>query len=273
MESILELMTDESLVQHISGSFHQKIGFPDECPIICFSEELTIVPTNYIYEKRNDYILKVEDEVCQLLSDINNRTKRSLEKAERAMEIIRANKLTGFYLIRRGLVHFPHLLRDFLQIHQEKNVSISEDDMASMFARCIELHIEESLDILLNYHGNKELEIKLLPGKYMISDKLYDKAKNHGIKDKYYDAAIEGENIPYTHLDVVAKERSHLYTGFRDAYHILLYGEQQHLQSLIVRWDLWGDDCTADAAREFFKLDPGCIIESVKYHVNKKCQC
>lgn len=69
-------------------------------------------------------------------------------------------------------------------------------------------------------------------------------------------------------MDVVAKERNNKYTGFRDAYHCLLYGDAGKLQALIVRWDLWGDDCTTDATRQFFNLDNDCPLSVVKDCVN-----
>ena len=232
--NILDLMSDDSLVQNVPGPFKKKD------------------PSN---------------KVNKLLSQCLHRDKRTSVKAERAMEIIRKNNLVGFDFYRRGLVYFPHLLNEFLKIHRARGVIISDDDMASMFSRCIESRIDESMDILLEHHGNRDLEIKLLPGKYPIDEVLYQKAKTHNIIDKYYDAALEGMSIPYAHPDIIIKTN----TDFRDAYHILLYGDNKHLQSLIVRWDLWGDDSTTEAAREFFGLPFGASIESAKHCVNKRC--
>lgn len=220
------------------------------------------------------------DDAHKLLLDCLHREKRSneqhYEKAERAMKFISKYSLTDFGNYCRGLVYFPKLLQKFLQIHREKGALIADDDLGSMFCRCIEhqpedTFMKESLEHLIEFKGDRKLEIKLLPGKYSIDQELYDFVKNHDVQDRYYDAAMNAESIKYEHIDVVAKEIAKSYTGFRDAYHALLYGGKEHLQSLIVRWDLWGDDRTADAAREFFNLDIGCQIEPVKARINTKC--
>ncbi|CAH6420694.1 Hypothetical protein HVR_LOCUS1257 [uncultured virus] len=332
MESILELMGDDSLTENLpssaqarscpgetipllsdewkldwkdwrghndnfnhmftSGTEHTSLNPSHEIKIHNRIFNPNIISTSNRFSRLDNFNNAIDplemahDEACQLLSDCLHSDKRSFEKAELAVGIIRKFKLTGFDLYQRGLVHYPNLLRDFLQIQRKKGSIISDNDLASMFARCIEAENscskqsttcsnqwnEQSMDIILEYHGTRDLEIKLLPRKYIINYDLYEKAKSHGVVDKYYDAVMNGETIPYTHLDIVAKENTKVYTGFRDAYHILLYGGNAHLQSLIVRWDLWGDDCTTDAARDFFGLDSSTVIEFVKERVNQKCR-
>lgn len=210
------------------------------------------------------------DEAYTLLSQCLHRSKRTYEKAERAVHIILLHKLTDINLYCRGLVHFPDLLKKYL----EAGALISTNDLVSMFCRCIEhdnlgTWAYESIHQLIEYKGDSEIEIKLLPGKYTIDTQLYSIARSHGVHDTHYDNSLSSE---YLHQDVVAKELTGLYTGFREAYHILLYAGVNHLQSLIVRWDLWGDDCTADAARQFFNLSENCPIDVVKSHVNRKCK-
>ena len=63
-------------------------------------------------------------------------------------------------------------------------------------------------------------------------------------------------------------EKSYKYITYRDIHHCLLYGGANHLQALIVRWDISGDDYTTDVAREFFQLDPTTPLQIVKLTVN-----
>ena len=208
------------------------------------------------------------DKACSLINGRNT----TYQEAREAVTIIQKYRLTEFYLSCRVFVYFPDLLKEFLDVQKKEGGLIAYDDLGAMFCRCIEQQMPESMRYLNDYKGDLELEIKLLPGKYTIDDALYQTAKEHLVRDTYYDNTLNNTPYTYSHLDLVAKERSGSYVGFRDAYHILLYGGLNHLQSLIVRWDLWGDDCTGDAAREFFKLSNDCPISAVKSHVNRKCQ-
>lgn len=215
------------------------------------------------------------DEACQALGQCRHRKNRTRELAEKAVKLIEEYKLTKIGIFCRGLVHFPDLLERFLRVQKEKDAQVDEDDLACMFARCIEHRADdtfaaESVKHLLAFKGDQTLELKLLPKKYSIDTALYEFVRQANVRDSYYDATQLCEHFFYAHPDVVAKERSGRYTGFRDAYHCLLYGDVGHLQALIVSWDLWGDNCTADAAREFFGLSEGCPIEAVKAHINKK---
>jgi hypothetical protein len=239
---------------------------------------------------------------------LQNRTK---DKITEAIEIIHENGLTGFGHLGRCFVYYSYSLYLYLQVHQNQQVPIDDEDLGSMIARCIEyspgkwldqnsegLFAQESLQHLLDYKGDRELEIKLLPKRdsvssvedapnllpkssqrtdefsslsrsYSINPFLYDFAKRHGVRDRYYDAFLNQSKLEYEYPDIVTKERTSQYTGYRDAYHLLLYGSANHLQSLIVRWDLWGDDCTTDAARDFFELPKECSIDVVKCRVNQ----
>lgn len=217
----------------------------------------------------------MHEKVCELLANCIYRNKRTRLQLEQAVELIEDYKLTGFVHFIHGLVHFPDLLERFLNVQKNIGTIIQDHDLACMFARCIEHRPEDtfandSIKHLLNFKGDKSIEMKLLPGKYHIDTELYDIISKENVHDSYYDATQSYQYFVYTHKDIVAQEKDR-YTGFRDAYHCLLYGEIEHLQALIVRWDLWGDDCTADAAREFFNLSSDCPIEAVKSHVHKKC--
>lgn len=217
---------------------------------------------------------KAHDEASQLLSKCLFRKNMTREDAEHAIKLVEEHSLGDFGHLIHGLVCFPDILDRFLQVQRKTGSLISEDDLASMIARCIEhspseTYGLESLKYLLTFKGDLTVEIKLLPGKYNIDDELYELAKSHNVHDSYYDAVMNCESLVYVHADVVAKEKSGKYTGFRDAYHSLLYGGPEHLQALIVRWDLWGDDCTADAAREFFKLNDECPLQPLMARVNE----
>lgn len=230
---------------------------------------------------------KAMNEACILLDQCRFHKTADREKLEKAVNLIEEYQLTNMYILPRSLVYFPDLLERFLKV--QKNHKIADDDLASMLARCVEHREEdafqyESIKHLVNYvkgqelkgQGLKEqrlksqgLEIKLLPNNYPIDTELYEYLCQHNIRDSYYDASWIGEKFPYNYPDIVEQENSGKYVGYRDAYHCLLYGESKHLQSLIVRWDLFGEDCTTDAARDFFSLPKECPIEVVKEHINR----
>lgn len=228
---------------------------------------------------------KAHNEASQLLSKCLFRKNMTREDAEHVIKLVEEHSLGNFDNLIHGFVCFPDILDRFLQVQRKTGSLISEDDLASMIARCIEhspseTYGLESLKYLLTFKGDLTVEIKLLPGKYNIDNELYELAKSHNVHDSYYDAytshgdvrlqtVINCESLVYVHSDVVTKEKSGKYTGFRDAYHALLYGDNEHLQALILRWDLWGDDCTADAAREFFKLNEECPLQPLMTRVNE----
>lgn len=290
MDSILTYMKDESLIESVPSPASECHTSFDYLPVLrmdiashqcCIRDDVDemVIGLNSIQLEKD------RDEAYTLLSECLHRDKRTYNKAERALGLIRQHKMTGFDFYCRGLVHFPPLLKEFLEIQREAGGLISSDDLGSMFCRCIEHQPEdsfgqESIQHLIEFKGDLKLEIKLLPGKYSIDNVLYGVAEAHDVHDTYYKrCGMNGINpisslapFTYVHPDVVSKGRTNVYTGFRDAYHILLYGGVEHLQSLIVRWDLWGDDCTADAAREFFNLSNDCPITAVQANVNRKCQ-
>lgn len=226
--------------------------------------------------------------VTILLQECLRRQNRTKDKIMEAIEIIHENGLTGFGHLCRSFVYYPYALYLYLQVHQTQQILIDEEDLGAMIARCIEYSpsketsdkvtsgernfvsfAQESLQHLFDYKSDREMEIKLLPKRYTINQVLYNFAKENKVKDRYYDASLNQSSLKYEYPDIVAKERSTQYTGYRDAYHLLLYGTSSHLQSLIVRWDLWGDDCTADAARDFFELPEENSIDIIKYRINE----
>lgn len=218
---------------------------------------------------------KAYDKVYTLLADCLHRKDRSFEKAEQAVQLIEQHSLSKFNLhLVRGLVHFPDLLKRFLAVLTKEGANLDDDDLGIMICRCIEHRPDDrfalsSLKQLLKFKGHRSLEIKLLPKKYNIDSELYEMAQWEDVHDSYFDATHECKPFVYSHMDVVKKEAVK-YTGFRDAYHCLLYGGLEHLQALIVRWDLWGDDCTADAAREFFGFPPETPLVAVRAQTDRR---
>lgn len=192
--------------------------------------------------------------------------------AEKAVDLIEQYALTGFHHLCRDLVYFPDLLERFLQVQRNNGAIISEDDIGCMIARCIEggnyRYSKESMAHLLIFKGEIPIEIKLLP--HLVNADLYAIAKTKQVQDMYYDATMTSESYQYKHLDVVAKAKTGHFTGFRDAYHALIYGAKTHMQALIVHWDLWDEDETADAARKYFGLEPKCPIEMVIDKINTR---
>lgn len=281
MESILQLMTDDTFNGSLDNAT-QSIAYFDCLPVSTryqYREDYPVIsPSRYRYveDYPNDPEEEAHDHICILLSECLHRQSRTREKAERAIELIEQYNLTNLNHYIICIVHFPDLLERLLAVYIKMGVDIHNDILARMFARCIEHRPEEDLSSsmahLLSFSDGRHIEIKLLPGKYTIDKELYEVAKKCNVGDSYYDATEDNEPFVYTHLDIVAKEKSGHYTGFRDAYHCLLYGDCDKLQALIVRWDIWGEDCTTDAAREFFSLDADCpidiVIECVNAHSN-----
>ena len=292
MESIIQSMRDESLIQDLPSAILGCTGLSDNLPvmvhqpninlesdinIISLSQNLSTMHLSTMHLETSAFDKereKVFDDANVLLHECLCRKTRTREKAEKAVSIIKQYIITEYYEPHcRGIVYFPDLLHELLMFYREHGILISEDDLGSMFARCVEQRTDEtfateSIKHLLEFKGNKIVEIKLLPGKYIIDSELYEHVKIHGVRDSYYDA---GEPIKYQHHNILIRGRSNRYTGYRDAYHILLYGEKEHLQSLIVSWDVWGEDCTIDAACDFFKLGPRCPIEIIQARINDKC--
>jgi hypothetical protein len=316
MESILESMLDHTLTEEIHEGIkttslydlspvfeprHDVISLDISKNINQFSLSSELYSS--VFKETND-IDHVYDQVCDILNKYSYRDtfdSNTRERLEIALKLIEKYSLTGFIHYSRGLVYFPDLLERFFDVHRIKGITISEDNLGAMICRCIERkssakesYSQNSLNSLITFKGDISLEIKLLPGKYIIDDDLYELAKRHNIRDSYYDNIMkidfitnENEDLytnirkryynaiadmkKYSHMDVVMKENKGLYTGFRDAYHCLLYGGNDHLQALIVKWDLWGDDCTADAAREYFHVDEeASSLCSLKREVNNE---
>ena len=166
----------------------------------------------------------------------------------------------------RFYVRFPEILSEFLGIdgcscnQKILNFTLSVEDLSAMIARTIEHGWISSLNMLLKYikthhvYEYTQIELKLLPGKYKIDQNAYELAKANGICDIYYDQC-ENKRAIYHHTNTYDKEKSGVYSGYRDAYHSLLYGNIEHLRGLLRRWNEWSKDCTFDAANDYFGLN------------------
>jgi len=261
MDSVLQYMNDDIHVEQILSALHISI-LHDCLPI-------PILSSHECFDIQNDPY----DEACALLIECvaNNHTNKS--KAERAIEIIEKHSLTKFKHIICCLVYFPDLLFRFLCIQKRINCIVDSNTLSSMFAMCIQHPLDHtvtanlSVSHLLLFRDSGPLEIKLLPIKYPIDEELYQLVRLEHIYDRYYD----GLTTDYYHSDLVVKSKSGSYISFHDAYHCLLYGTKQHLQALIVYWDIYGEDITTSAAREFFKLPVHSNISDLQDEVNNMC--
>ena len=220
----------------------------------------------------------LHDKACELLSEQLFKKTRNREKAEKAIKLIEEHNLTDFCHYSRGLVCFPDLLKIFLDVHSKNDCSIDDENIACMIARCIESDDEsfslnerkESMKHIFVYKDTKIISLKLLRDKYVFNDELYKYAFDNYVWDLHYENYLQGGVIPYFYNTTVEKETEGKYSGYRDSYHCLLYGESKHLHALIWRWKEWGDDCTADAARDFFGLAKECPLEIVMGRVELK---
>lgn len=238
------------------------------------------------------------DYAYDILSECLDYNKRSFELAQKALNIIKQFHLSNFNYVCCIFVFYPELLNEFLEVTKLLEMIISENDLNTMFCICLECEpknknskidlpfinepcridrvsayksIEYLIEYIVKYKEGIKIEIKLLPVKYNIDSELYNILKLNGISDSYYDATINLQYYKYNYPDIVSQKKKDSYTGFRDSYHILIYGNEIHLQSLIVYWDIWGDDDTADAVRDYFNLDSDSPIELLVNYINKKC--
>lgn len=214
-------------------------------------------------------------EICALLSKQSYKKSRNRLEAEKAIQLIEKYSLVGFSHYFRGIVHFPDLLKIFLKIHTEAGYQIEDENLSCMISRCIESSDEnfslndrkDSMKYIFVYTDMRKIGLKLLCGKYVLNEELCKYAKDNNIYDEY----LENNTLPYSYETTFEKEISGKYSGYRDSYHSLLYGNQRHLHGLIKRWKEWTDDCTADAARDFFDVVE-CPLEIVIGKVQLKLE-
>ena len=260
MESILIYMQDPSLWENITTPF-----------VECHVNNTTFIECN------NSIILT---EINSLLNHQNyNNAKQALLLVNSIFSINKINNQQILSMISESclnFVYFPPLLEEYINILNKFDESIDIHNLSNMFCICIESHDSFSLDstkILINYKGEKSLEIKLLPGLKNINHYLYDYVKKYKIRDTHYDNA--SINNLYIHGDIISQKRSHFNINYRDVYHLLIYGTINDLQSLIVYWDILGftncNDVTTKAACDFFNLPYNSPIITIKEMINQKC--
>ena len=192
------------------------------------------------------------DDVCRLLHECRFSPRRSRDKAEKAIKLIESTgelQKRCFYLHQRGLVVFPDLLERYLRFFPKFKL----DDYEAMVARCIEYKQDDSddwhrqsLEILLQY-PHEGAVLRLLQGKYRIDRDLYEKAAAAGVRDPCY----EGSTEPYTLKSPEQMEEEGMYGGYRQAYHLILYGGPRRSE-LVDDWKRYGPDCTYEAACDYF---------------------
>ena len=196
------------------------------------------------------------DEIFELLSECRFSINRTREKAEKAIELLEKYYKNGdnigpYHTFPRGLIYYPDLLQRYINI-----VNIDDEDLKSMFSRCIETmeDYNESVDILLNYmvkQNIKQLDILLLPGKYPINVVTYNKCKHNNVRDIYYEWSLDKSNImpEYNHN---LNSNIDYYFGYRNVYHALIYAGNK-CGHFINQWDMW-PDCNTEAAFDFFQI-------------------
>ncbi len=243
------------------------------------------------------------NQVISLLIDCRFAEKRTRDKAEKAISLLEKHQFGSIYLAPRGLVCYPDLLSRYLNhlrssstpqtnntlyrrqrvtsLHSTKDEVFSRklylQDLTAMISRCIENSPEEewcssSLKILLAYHsevlGQKPLKLYLLAKKYHLDLDLYQQSHQQGIQDKYLDARLSGEMIPYLepkpqYLGRLVKQSKSfgrskwadsptIEYGYRQAYHRLLYSKD--LDCLVEYWKNRSFDCTFEAACDYFSI-------------------
>lgn len=265
---------------------------------------------------------KAFNRVVTLLIDCRFAERRTRDKAEEAITLWEKYHFGSIYLAPRGLVCYPDLLSRYLDhltsssksdvsdrklYHHDvtarstnsKNSLCYYQDLTAMICRCIENSPEEewcslSLDVLLVYHrklmNQTPLQLYLLPKKYNLDLDLYGKCLQQNIRDKYLDAHLSGEMIPYLELKPQDLDKSSdpkrksqwtdsptIEYGYRQAYHRLLYSND--LDCLIEYWlhpssgrlglkglrpssgkrtesdePIHRFDCTSDAACDYFSI-------------------
>jgi hypothetical protein len=215
------------------------------------------------------------DKIVSLLSETRFNSKKDYNKTLTAIEILEKNPIDGIDVFMRGLVYHSDLLKRYFNIVK----FINDDDFSCMLSRCIERNLSDSLDILLlnkekiKYHDeniNNEKYItnpKLLIGKYdELNMELYNKAKNVGFPDIYYENSI---NNNYDIILMGPYDYEHIgkYGGYRYTYYSLLYKKNitniiKYLEAYSFEKNKVSADCVIEACYDF--------LYNHKYIKNKK---
>lgn len=255
MTSIIDCMHNDNFNQHLHvGKLSDNIA--DDIPL--FDE------SDYVNENNNtiDNIMNNMpiNKVKILLDKCLEINGKNRPKAKEAVQLIKEHLIFQIDQYLPPLVKYPDVLIDVLDFYKTQNYYVSNLD--TFFEFCVEFDnincIEESIAYLLDYKGDKEIPIRIIDD---INLEIYRYLKQYGIYDKYYD----DQQLSYHYPNAVHRD-----TTYRAAYHMLMYGGTLHYQSLIVHWDLYGDDDTTDAARDFFKLAKDTPIQTLKQLIDKK---
>jgi len=177
---------------------------------------------------------------------------------EEAVELLEKYSIDNIQYNIRVLVKYPDLLKRFLHI---KDVALDKSDISPMLSRCVEQSLMESCVILIKFIKEKypeySFDLKLTPGPYKLNEQVYEYCKANGYNDPYYD----GKMKEYTCQDMIDKGQTK-YTGYRDAYHLLLYGgkRKQEIIEWIDRFCYFCKkkpkvDCVVEAACDYYGID------------------
>jgi hypothetical protein len=220
-----------------------------------------------------------DDELPRLLTECLYRETRTYDKASSVINFLSIHHINIIDKSCHGLVYYPELLNRFLSFHRDHNIILSPEHITNMFQRCLEhtdddVDIIQSVNLLLGYIGTNGhlIKLRLLTNTYDIDDYIYEEITKYGIRDVYYEYVRDNDlsNLskdlsndlskdlsdlpPYTFDDVIKKKQNNETVSFRDINHTLSFGKKEHIQAIIIMWDIWGYDHTVNYASSFFGL-------------------
>lgn len=164
------------------------------------------------------------------------------------------------------LVKYPICLDKYLHIS-----CISLEDVAEMICQCIENDeswAEDSFKILISELENFDLstayELRLLCVK---NPKLYEHAKQLQFIDPYYENSTHGQSYVYHGINLIDAWNNRILPTYREVFHLLMYGTNEHRQQICVYLDLAGDYAhynVINALCNYFRLPDETPLSSLK---------
>lgn len=173
---------------------------------------------------------------------------------------------------------FTDLVRCFIALKLYIDTfGIVKEEIYRAISRCIENDYIESYYILSEaFLKNKLLPKPILIRPYLfpfMNRKLFLDAHNRlGLKDNELHTWISKKHIvEYHHKGPFEAFNENKYFGYREAWHLLVYGQKENKEELILFWETHNYDCIYSAAVDFLlwshKIPKSQWIEFAKTHI------
>lgn len=230
---MLQFMQDNNLDGRVMTAV-KTMTFSDTSPVNCYNYVHTGVTSVF----DSDY----SDEECDNRHTIKDcfRFAGNERDYENILSLMRQYGQSRFDGDCVKLVKYPTCLDNYLCIS-----CISASDLTEMICQCIESKeswAESSFDILAEELESFNLaaisELRLLR---VENYKLYERAKKLQLTDPYHEALLSGHPYVYDGLNLIDAWNYYRPISYRDVFHLLMHGNNKHLQEIYIYLDLAGD--------------------------------